>query len=321
MNHRRWRRGRWRTTGAFLRRARGNPLAVSRVRLPSGARDGRQHQKCRGRARRAADAGRQAPERPSSRHSSDGALPRRRARPEGVRAIRCPEEFPRPPTSRSGRRTPACGRARSASAGPISSAFRARTGGPFVRRRQRRLARRGQRRAEPRLPEGQSARPDAPTVPSTSCACPRSGRARRCSSAPPGLAAADAPFTLGWLAALVRHESRPLRDIAIASFTLSILTILPPLIVMTVVNKVLQFNSVSTLVLLVGGDRGRLHLRDAARPRAAADHQCGRRPAGHQAQPARLQPAAAPAARLFRAPSGRRDHVPSRRRSIASASS
>jgi subfamily B ATP-binding cassette protein HlyB/CyaB len=62
--------------------------------------------------------------------------------------------------------------------------------------------------------------------------------------------AADAPFTLHWLAQLVRLESRPLRDIAIASFTLSVLTILPPLIVMTLVNKVLQFNSLSTLVLL-----------------------------------------------------------------------
>ncbi|MEI9400693.1 peptidase domain-containing ABC transporter [Mesorhizobium argentiipisi] len=62
--------------------------------------------------------------------------------------------------------------------------------------------------------------------------------------------AADAPFTFGWLIDLVRLESRPLRDIGIASFTLSILTVLPPLIVMTVVNKVLQFSSVSTLVLL-----------------------------------------------------------------------
>ncbi|MDX8482049.1 peptidase domain-containing ABC transporter [Mesorhizobium sp. VK24D] len=62
--------------------------------------------------------------------------------------------------------------------------------------------------------------------------------------------AADAPFTIGWLVDLVRLESRPLRDIGIASFTLSILTILPPLIVMTVVNKVLQFSSMSTLALL-----------------------------------------------------------------------
>jgi ATP-binding cassette subfamily B protein len=62
--------------------------------------------------------------------------------------------------------------------------------------------------------------------------------------------AADAPFTFAWLIDLVRLESRPLGDVGVASFTLSILTILPPLIVMTVVNKVLQFSSVSTLVLL-----------------------------------------------------------------------
>ncbi|PZV40366.1 peptidase domain-containing ABC transporter [Mesorhizobium kowhaii] len=62
--------------------------------------------------------------------------------------------------------------------------------------------------------------------------------------------AADAPFTLRWLIDLVRLESRSMRDIGIASFTLSILTVLPPLIVMTLVNKVLQFNSISTLVLL-----------------------------------------------------------------------
>ncbi|RVA65509.1 ABC transporter transmembrane domain-containing protein, partial [Mesorhizobium sp. M7A.F.Ca.CA.001.11.2.1] len=62
--------------------------------------------------------------------------------------------------------------------------------------------------------------------------------------------AADAPFTLGWLIDLVRFESRSMRDIGIASFTLSLLTVLPPLMVMTLVNKVLQFNSVSTLVLL-----------------------------------------------------------------------
>lgn len=64
------------------------------------------------------------------------------------------------------------------------------------------------------------------------------------------LQVADAPFTLGWLATLVRIEAKPLRDIAIASIALSVLTVLPPLIVMTVVNKVLQFNSIPTLVLL-----------------------------------------------------------------------
>src|SRR5437899_10632018 len=46
------------------------------------------------------------------------------------------------------------------------------------------------------------------------------------------------------------QERSPLRVIALASVTISILTIFPPLVVMTVVNKVLQFHSISTLVLL-----------------------------------------------------------------------
>jgi ABC-type bacteriocin/lantibiotic exporter with double-glycine peptidase domain len=41
-----------------------------------------------------------------------------------------------------------------------------------------------------------------------------------------------------------------LRDIALASLTISILTIFPPILVMTMVNKVMQFHSVSTLVLI-----------------------------------------------------------------------
>ena len=65
-----------------------------------------------------------------------------------------------------------------------------------------------------------------------------------------GHVAADAPFNLRWLADLVLQERRSLRDIALASLTISFLTIFPPLVVMTMVNKVLQFHSVSTLVLL-----------------------------------------------------------------------
>ena len=98
---------------------------------------------------------------------------------------------------------------------------------------------------------GISARPDAPTVAvdELRLSAVWNGevvllRASR------GKTAADAPFSFAWLAGLVVHERRSLRDIGIASFTLSILTILPPLVVMTVVNKVLQFNSVSTLLLL-----------------------------------------------------------------------
>nr|WP_210320304.1 peptidase domain-containing ABC transporter [Pseudaminobacter soli] len=61
---------------------------------------------------------------------------------------------------------------------------------------------------------------------------------------------AEAPFTLGWLASLVLRERRLLRDIGVASLTLSFLTIFPPLLVMTVVDRVLTHHSYSTLVLL-----------------------------------------------------------------------
>jgi len=62
--------------------------------------------------------------------------------------------------------------------------------------------------------------------------------------------ATDAPFNLRWLAELVLGERRSLRDIGFASLTISILTIFPPLLVMATVNKVLQYHSVSTLMLV-----------------------------------------------------------------------
>ena len=62
--------------------------------------------------------------------------------------------------------------------------------------------------------------------------------------------AADAQFNFRWLVAMVLHERRSLRDICLASLTISVLTIFPPLLVMATVNKVLQFHSTSTLVLL-----------------------------------------------------------------------
>ncbi len=65
-----------------------------------------------------------------------------------------------------------------------------------------------------------------------------------------GMREAEAPFNLGWLAALVWQEKQSLRDICIASLTLSFLTIFPPLLVMTVVDKVLTHHSFSTLALL-----------------------------------------------------------------------
>ncbi len=75
-----------------------------------------------------------------------------------------------------------------------------------------------------------------------------------------GKAEADAPFNLRWLARLVLQERQSLRDIGIASLTISILTIFPPLMVMTVVNKVLQYHSFSTLVAAVVIMARRRHL-------------------------------------------------------------
>jgi ATP-binding cassette subfamily B protein len=63
-------------------------------------------------------------------------------------------------------------------------------------------------------------------------------------------ASADATFSLRWLFDLVLGEHRSLRDIGIASLTISLLTVFPPIVVMTMVNKVLQFHSTSTLTLL-----------------------------------------------------------------------
>ena len=65
-----------------------------------------------------------------------------------------------------------------------------------------------------------------------------------------GFAEADAPFSLRWLFGLVLQEKRSLREIGVASFALSILTIFPPFLVMTVVDKVLTHRSYSTLVLI-----------------------------------------------------------------------
>jgi subfamily B ATP-binding cassette protein HlyB/CyaB len=60
----------------------------------------------------------------------------------------------------------------------------------------------------------------------------------------------EAPFTLGWLTSLVLQHRRQLCEVGIASLTLSFLTIFPPLLVMTVVDRVLTHHSYSTLALL-----------------------------------------------------------------------
>ncbi|GAN63620.1 peptidase domain-containing ABC transporter [Acetobacter indonesiensis] len=63
---------------------------------------------------------------------------------------------------------------------------------------------------------------------------------------------ADAPIGFAWLAKMVLREKKSLRDIAIASMTLSILQIFPPLIVMQVVDKVVNYHSMSTLISISG---------------------------------------------------------------------
>jgi subfamily B ATP-binding cassette protein HlyB/CyaB len=66
-----------------------------------------------------------------------------------------------------------------------------------------------------------------------------------------GAVEADEPFTLRWLSRLVLTEKKSLRDIGIGSITLSVLSILPPFIVMSAIDKVLTHHSYSTLMLLV----------------------------------------------------------------------
>ncbi len=61
---------------------------------------------------------------------------------------------------------------------------------------------------------------------------------------------ADKPFTLAWLMGLVVLEKRSMRDVCIGSISLSALAIIPPLLVMTVVDRVVSHHSLNTLVLL-----------------------------------------------------------------------
>ncbi len=60
----------------------------------------------------------------------------------------------------------------------------------------------------------------------------------------------EAPFSLRWVAELVWMERRAMRDVGLASLVLSILTVLPALMVMTVIDEVVTHQSLSTLVLI-----------------------------------------------------------------------
>ena len=65
-----------------------------------------------------------------------------------------------------------------------------------------------------------------------------------------GTSAEEAPFTLGWLVRLVLGERRNLREIVAASIALSVLSILPPFLVMVAIDRVLTHQSMSTLALI-----------------------------------------------------------------------
>src|SRR5690348_16267620 len=61
---------------------------------------------------------------------------------------------------------------------------------------------------------------------------------------------ADPPFTLRWLVSVVLQEGKHLRDLLVASLSISFLTILPPLLVMQTVDRVMVHHSYSTLFLI-----------------------------------------------------------------------
>jgi len=60
----------------------------------------------------------------------------------------------------------------------------------------------------------------------------------------------EAPFTLGWIFSKVVEEKKILVQISYASVVISILTILPALLVMATIDRVLEYNSLSTFYLL-----------------------------------------------------------------------
>ncbi len=65
-----------------------------------------------------------------------------------------------------------------------------------------------------------------------------------------GQAENESPFTLMWVMRLLLHQRKLMNDIGIASLTLSMLTIIPPLLVMSVIDRVVGHHSMSTLILL-----------------------------------------------------------------------
>jgi HlyB family type I secretion system ABC transporter len=61
----------------------------------------------------------------------------------------------------------------------------------------------------------------------------------------------EMPFDLNMLARMVWQEKRILRDIAISSITITVLTIMPIFMVMSTINIVVQYKSMNTLVMII----------------------------------------------------------------------
>jgi HlyB family type I secretion system ABC transporter len=65
-----------------------------------------------------------------------------------------------------------------------------------------------------------------------------------------GGSAEDEPFSFWWVARLVLQERRSLREITVASISVSVLQILPPFLIMIAIDRVLTHQAVSTLLML-----------------------------------------------------------------------
>jgi ATP-binding cassette, subfamily B, bacterial HlyB/CyaB len=60
----------------------------------------------------------------------------------------------------------------------------------------------------------------------------------------------NAPFSFGWVFGLVKKETKLLTDIFVGAFALALLQLIPPIMVMTVLDRVLTYKSLSTLALV-----------------------------------------------------------------------
>ena len=67
---------------------------------------------------------------------------------------------------------------------------------------------------------------------------------------PYGQTEGEAPFTLGWIFGKVLEEKVFLRQISYASVVLSALAIIPALMIMAAIDRVLEYNSISTFTLV-----------------------------------------------------------------------